>query len=90
MRPEDIRIGADAAAAAMRCRVIAVEPLGGEAIVDLDLDGRIIKAMTDPDVRVEPDEVLPVEFDLSRIHVFGTDGRSVYAAGGASAFAPAA
>jgi multiple sugar transport system ATP-binding protein len=90
VRPEDIRIGADAAAAAMRCRVIAVEPLGGEAIVDLDLDGRIVKAMTDPDVRVEPDEILPVEFDLSRIHVFGTDGRSVYAAGGASAFAPAA
>ncbi len=48
----------------MRCRVIAVEPLGGEAIVDLDLDGRIVKAMTGPDVRIEPDELLPVDFDV--------------------------
>ncbi len=90
VRPEDIRIGADAAGAAMRCRVIAVEPLGGEAIIDLDLDGKLVKAMTEPDVRIEPDELLPVAFDLSRIHVFGPDGRSVYAAGGVSAFAPAA
>ncbi len=90
VRPEDVRIGADAPAAAMRCRVIAVEPLGGEVIVDLDLNGRIVKAMTPPDVHIEPDELIPVEFDLSRIHVFGTDGRSVYAADGASAFATVA
>ncbi len=90
VRPEDLRVGADAPDAAMRCRVIAVEPLGGEAIVDLDLDGRIVKAMTPPDVEIEPDELIPVELDLSRIHLFGADGRSVYAADGASAFAPAA
>ena len=90
VRPEDVHIGADAPQAIMRCRVIAVEPLGGEAIVDLDLDGRIIKAMTLPDVRFEPDEVVPVQFDLSRIHLFGTEGRSVYAAGGANTFVPAA
>ena len=90
VRPEDVHIGADAPQAIMRCRVIAVEPLGGEAIVDLDLDGRIIKAMTLPDVRFEPDEVVSVQFDLSRIHLFGTEGRSVYAAGGANTFVPAA
>ncbi len=90
VRPEDLRIGAEAPGATMRCRVIAVEPLGGEAIVDLDLGGRIVKAMTGPDVRIEPDELLPVAFDLSRIHLFGGDGRSVYAAGGATTFAPAA
>ena len=89
VRPEDVHIGADAPEATMRCRVVAVEPLGGEAIVDLDLDGRIIKAMTRPDVQFEPDELVPVELDLSRIHLFGTDGRSVYAAGGATTFAPA-
>jgi len=90
VRPEDIRVGVDAADAAVRCRVIAVEPLGGESIVDLDVDGKIVKAMTEPEVHVEPDELVPVEFDLSRIHLFGADGRSVYAAGGVSAFAPAA
>jgi len=87
VRPEDIRVGADAPDAALRCRVIAVEPLGGEAIIDLDLDGKIVKAMTPPDVEFRPDEVIPVAFDLSRIHLFETDGRSVYAADGTSAFA---
>jgi multiple sugar transport system ATP-binding protein len=89
-RPEDVRIGADASAPTMRCRVIAVEPLGGEAIVDLDLEGKIIKAIVGPDVRIEPDELLPVEFDLARIHLFGSDGRSLYAASGAASFVPAA
>ncbi len=89
VRPEDVRIGAAAENATMQCRVIAVEPLGGEALVDLTLDGKLIKAMVDPDVHVEPDELLPVEFDLARIHLFAADGRSVYAAGGSAAFAPA-
>jgi multiple sugar transport system ATP-binding protein len=87
VRPEDIRVGDDAPEAALRCRVIAVEPLGGEAIIDLDLDGKIVKAMTPPDVQFRPDEVIPVAFDLSRIHLFETDGPSVYAADGTSAFA---
>ncbi len=89
VRPEDVRIGAAAENATMQCRVIAVEPLGGEALVDLTLDGKLIKAMVDPDVHVEPDELLPVEFDLARIHLFAADGRSVYAAGGSAGFAPA-
>lgn len=89
VRPEDVHIGVDAPAATMSCRVVAVEPLGGEAIVDLDLDGRIIKAMTRPDVQIEADELVPVELDLARIHLFGTDGRSVYAPGAATTFAPA-
>jgi ABC-type sugar transport system ATPase subunit len=89
VRPEDVRVGAAAAGATLECRVVAVEPLGGEAIVDLTLDGKLVKAMIDPDVRVEPDELLPVQFDLSRIHLFAADGSSVYAAGGTAAFAPA-
>ncbi len=89
VRPEDLRVGVDAPGAKTSCRVIAFEPLGGEAIVDLELDGKIIKAMTRPDVHIEPDELIPVELDLSRIHLFGADGNSVYSANGATAFAPA-
>jgi len=89
VRPEDVRLGADAPSSSPRCRVIAVEPLGGEVIVDLDFDGKIIKAMTPPDVDYRPDEVIPVGFDLSRIHLFEPSGRSVYAANGVAAFAQA-
>ncbi len=70
--------------------MIAVEPLGGEVIVDLELEGKIIKAMTPPDVEFRPDEIVPVGFDLSRIHLFEERGRSVYAADGVAAFVPAA
>jgi multiple sugar transport system ATP-binding protein len=89
VRPEDVKLGADAPSNSPRCRVIAVEPLGGEVIVDLDFDGKLIKAMTPPDVDYSPDEVVPVGFDLSRIHLFAPSGLSVYAADGVAAFAPA-
>ncbi len=82
VRPEDVRVGSGAQPAHCELRVIAVEPLGGEVIVDLDLDGRILKAMTPPGIAVEPDEVVPVAFDLSRVHLFNGDGRAVYTAGG--------
>jgi multiple sugar transport system ATP-binding protein len=89
VRPEDVRLGADAPGSSPRCRVIAVEPLGGEVIVDLDFDGKIIKAMTPPDVDYRADELVAVGFDLSRIHLFEPGGLSVYAADGVAAFAPA-
>ncbi len=82
VRPEDVRVAGDAQPAQFELRVIAVEPLGGEVIVDLALDGRILKAMTAPGIDVQPDEVVPVAFDLSRVHIFNGDGRAVYTAGG--------
>ncbi len=88
VRPEDVRLGADAAGSSLRLRVIAVEPLGGEVIVDLDLDGRIVKAMTLPGNEFKADEIVPVEFDLSRVHLFDSNGSSIYAAAGAAAFVP--
>ena len=90
VRPEDVRLGADAPDSSPHCRVIAVEPLGGEVIVDLELEGKIVKAMTPPDAEFRPDEVVPVGFDLSRIHLFERSGRSIYAADGVAAFTPAA
>jgi multiple sugar transport system ATP-binding protein len=85
VRPEDVRIGANAQPAHCELRVIAIEPLGGEVIVDLELDGRILKAMTPPGFAVQPDEVVPVAFDLSRVHVFNDDGCTAYTAGGEAA-----
>ena len=81
-RAEDVRIGQDAVGSPLRSRVIAVEPLGGEVIVDLDVDGHIVKAMTPPGIRIEPDEIVPLDFDFTRVHVFEDEGTVVYRAGG--------
>ncbi|MCC6223123.1 MAG: ABC transporter ATP-binding protein [Thermoleophilia bacterium] len=81
-RAEDVRIGEQAGGSPLRSRVIAVEPLGGEVIVDLDVDGHIVKAMTPPGIRIEPDEVVPLGFDFGRVHVFDTEGDIVYRARG--------
>jgi multiple sugar transport system ATP-binding protein len=75
-RPEDVTIGGSGPLA----RVIAVEPLGGETIVDLELDGHIVKAMLPPGTAPAPDELVPIGFDLARVHVFGGDGDSLYQA----------
>lgn len=80
VRPEAVMLGRDAGESPLSCRVIAVEPLGAETIVDLELHGQIIKAMTPPGVAYRPDERLPIAFDLSAVHLFGGDGVTVYSA----------
>jgi multiple sugar transport system ATP-binding protein len=82
VRPEDVHLGTDGRPAHCELRVVAVEPLGGEVIVDLELDGRILKAMTAPGITVQPDDIVPVSFDLSRVHLFDGEGRAGYTAGG--------
>jgi ABC-type sugar transport system ATPase subunit len=86
VRSEDVSIGGGSGQ--MRCEVIAVEPLGGEVIVDLDVDGRILKAAATSDTAVRPDEVVPVAFDLSRSHAFAADGDLIYSAQGERHLAP--
>jgi ABC-type sugar transport system ATPase subunit len=87
VRSEDVRVGADAGLEHCQLRVIAIEPLGGEVIVDLELDGGILKAMTPPGIAIRPGEIVPVAFDLSRVHLFGKDGRNLYTAAGEAALA---
>ncbi len=82
VRPEDVQIvsgeiGADAS-------VFVTEPLGGETVVDLHLDGRVVKALTDPALAPEPGDDVRVSFDPRRLHVFDAEsGAALVSAGGA-------
>lgn len=80
IRPEDVHIGDGNGHA--RCPVMAVEPLGGEVIIDLDLAGTIVKAVVAPGTTLRPDELVSVTFDLRRSHAFATSGEAVYSARG--------
>jgi len=82
VRPEAVMLDRDAGGSRLSCRVIAVEPLGSETIVDLELHGQVIKALTPPGVAYRPDERLPVAFDLGTAHIFGGDGATVYSPDG--------
>jgi ABC-type sugar transport system ATPase subunit len=81
VRPEDVKLGTEAKEPVVDCDVIAVEPLGGETIVDLDLAGQIIKATVPPTRPVAGGDRVPVEFDLRRSHLFDADGEALQPAG---------
>jgi ABC-type sugar transport system ATPase subunit len=77
VRPEDVRIGEEARSPLLTCEVIAVEPLGSETIVDLDLQGGILKVIVSPTRRIHVQERVPVEFALERALMFDADGNAL-------------
>lgn len=69
IRPEDLVIGAEGAAA----RVMVVEPTGHEVIVMFDVHGNEIVGRVSPDVRLRPDDVVRIAPRPARLHVFAAD-----------------
>ena len=82
VRPEDVVIGGDAASCPFTSPVLAVEPLGSETIIDLDVQGTIIKGSVLPTAQFAPDESVRWGVRTDRIHLFGADGVSLYTAAG--------
>jgi multiple sugar transport system ATP-binding protein len=85
VRSEDVRIHAAEAGGGATFPVMAIEPLGGEVIVDVEFGKQILKVMTPPGIDLEPDQPVAVSFDLARVHVFRPDGEAVYSAFGGDA-----
>ena len=82
VRPEDVLVGAESADTPFRAVVIAVEPLGSETIVDLDVDGSIVQASVPPTIHVDLDQTIAWGVRCDRIHLFGENGVSCYTASG--------
>jgi multiple sugar transport system ATP-binding protein len=81
VRPEDVLIGHEGTCPFMAA-VIAVEPLGSETIIDLHVDGEIIKASVSPTLEIRPEETVRWGVRADRVHIFGADGGSRYTAAG--------
>ena len=80
VRPEDVHL---AATGGIRGTVYAVEPLGGETIVDITVDGdRIFKALAPAGVALEIGAPVGVELDVARLHLFDDAGAAVLSAAG--------
>ncbi len=62
------------------------EPLGGETVVDLHLDDRVVKALAPPTDRYDENENVKIAFDPRRLHIFNADGTTLVSAAGESFF----
>jgi multiple sugar transport system ATP-binding protein len=80
VRPEDVHVGG--AGAGIDATVFVTEPLGGETVVDLHLDDRVVKALAPPTDRFEAEQAVKIGFDPRRVHIFGADGRTLVSAAG--------
>ena len=85
IRPEDVSVETTGTHG-LPATVYASEPLGGETVVDLQLGGRIVKALAPPSLEVAPDASVRVSLDSTRLHLFSEGGEAVLSAAGASLF----
>jgi multiple sugar transport system ATP-binding protein len=67
IRAENIELRPDVSNAALRARVLVVEPLGSHNLVTLQIGDEQLKAATRPDERLERDQEVAVVIDAARI-----------------------
>ena len=84
VRPEDIHV--DTAGEGMAAAVYVLEPLGGETIVDLDFNNRVLKAIAPPTLGLAENQPVRIRLDPRRLHLFAEDGRAVLSAAGDDVF----
>jgi multiple sugar transport system ATP-binding protein len=78
IRPEDLRVGSDAAGDyAFDATVDVVEPLGSEILLDVTLAGQSVVARVEPSVQARPHEKIRLAFVPERIHFFDAKTEAV-------------
>lgn len=70
IRPEDIKLSAENG---IKARVYGIENMGMEKIVTLNVDDHFFKATLDPEVELEIDSTVNLEFDQERFYFFHHD-----------------
>ena len=85
IRPEDVHIEGEGDAG-IAASVYVTEPLGGETVVDLQLDDRVVKALAPPTLKLKQDQAVKARLDTRRLHVFSDEGDALLSAAGADLF----
>jgi multiple sugar transport system ATP-binding protein len=86
VRPEDVRITEPGAPRTIGAAVYATEPLGGETVVDVTIEGRIVKALVAPTLHLAIDQGVGVSIDPRRAHIFQESGEALLSAAGEPLF----
>ena len=73
VRPEDVHVVSDPTDTSLSANVVVVELLGSENIINVEIAGHVVKVRTGPTFRPLVGDVLNVEIDQKRSHLFDTE-----------------
>jgi ABC-type sugar transport system ATPase subunit len=80
IRPSEITIHRDPAKGLIRGEVYVFEPLGGEAVATVSVQGKLVKVLCSWSSSFKIGDGVSLSFDLDTVHVFIRDtGRALYA-----------
>ena len=80
IRPSQITVHQDPARGLIRGEVYVFEPLGGEAVATVSVEGKLVKVLCSWSSRLKIGDKVSLSFDLDTVHVFNRDtGRALYA-----------
>jgi len=78
LRPEHIRLSAPGDSGdGFAGRVEFLEPVGSDLYLTVEGGGTMVQVRTDPDSPLQPGDNVTMQFDASRVHVFGADGHNL-------------
>ena len=77
LRPEHIRLGSARRRRRIPGRVQFLEPVGSDLYLTVEAGGTTVQVRTDPDSPQQPGDNVTMQFDPSRVHVFGADGHNL-------------
>jgi multiple sugar transport system ATP-binding protein len=72
IRPTDLAVGGGQELS-LKGEAFLVEPIGPVSYVDVDVDGRSVKAVADPDHAPRPGETVELGFAARRVHLFDAE-----------------
>jgi multiple sugar transport system ATP-binding protein len=73
MRPTDLTVGPRGDGPTLQGEVFLVEPIGPVSYIDVDVEGRALKAVADPDAAPAPGERVEVGCAARRLHLFDAE-----------------
>jgi multiple sugar transport system ATP-binding protein len=80
IRPSEITIHQDPSQGLIRGEVYVFEPLGGEAVATVSIEGKLVKVLCSWSSRLKIGDKVSLSFDLDTVRVFNRDtGRALYA-----------
>ena len=78
VRPEDVHLLDAPTSESLEAKVVVVELLGSENIINIEIAGHVVKVRTGPTFRPHVGDVLNVRIDQSRSHLFNTESTDRY------------
>jgi multiple sugar transport system ATP-binding protein len=78
VRPEDVHLLDTPTVESLEAKVVVVELLGSENIINIEIAGHVVKVRTGPTFRPHVGDVLNVRIDQSRSHLFNTETTDRY------------